>query len=149
MTVTQMPPAGADGAEEAPKKSKKKLLIIVVVLLLVGGGAYWKFLGPAAASEPKAPEPGEVFTMDPIQVNLAGDHYLSIGIALQLTADIAHEPDGSKALDATIELFSGRPLAEVTDEKKRHELKKKLEKELDHLYHHEVMGVYFTEFVTQ
>lgn len=148
MTVTQMPPTPAEPEAEVPKKSKKKLLIVVVVLLLLGGGAYWKFLGPAAASEPEGPVPGEVVALDPIQVNLAADHYLSIGIALQLTEE-AYEVDGSKALDATIELFSGRPLAEVTDEEKRYGLKKKLSKEVEELYEGKVMKVYFTEFVTQ
>ena len=47
-------------------------------------------------------------------------------------------------------MFSGRDLAEVTDPKKRRGLKK----ELEHTprascYEDEVMGVYFTEFVTQ
>lgn len=148
MTVTQMPPTPAEAAEEAPKKSKKKLLIIVVVLLLLGGGAYWKFLGPASASEPEEPVPGEVVALDPIQLNLSAANYLSIGIALQLTEE-AYEVDGSKALDATIELFSGRPLTEVTDEKKRYALKKKLTKEIEELYEGKVMKVYFTEFVTQ
>ena len=62
----------------------------------------------SSSSRPPAeqPEPGEVVTLEPIQINLAGGHYLRIGLALQLTAD-AHEADGSKALDATIELFSG------------------------------------------
>ena len=45
------------------------------------------------------PKPGEVVTLEPIQINLAAGHYLRIGIALQLTAK-AHEADGSKALDA-------------------------------------------------
>ena len=67
---------------------------------------------------PAEPEPGEVVTLEPIQVNLADGHYLRVGIALQLTAE-AKEADGSKALDATIDLFSGRDLAEVTDPKQR------------------------------
>lgn len=138
----------APAAEAAPKKSKKKLLIVVALVLVLAGGGYWMFLRPQPA-EAKEPEPGEVLTMEPIQVNLAGEHYLRVGIALQAIADVAHEPDGSKALDAAIETFSGKPIEEVNDPKKRHELKKHLEKELDHLYHGDVMGVYFTEFVTQ
>ena len=56
--------------------------------------------------------------LDPVQINLAGGHYLGISIALQLT-DKAKEADGSKALDATIELFSGREITEVNDAKER------------------------------
>ena len=61
----------------------------------------------------------------------------------------AHEVDGSKALDATIDLFSGRTIEEVGAVKERKHLKEDLEAELEHLYHGEVLGVYFTDFVTQ
>ena len=57
--------------------------------------------------------------------------------------------DGSKALDATITEFSGLSIAEVNDPKKRAALKKELQHHLGELYEDEVMGVYFTEFVTQ
>lgn len=140
-------------AEKAPEKDaatekkggKKKLIIVFVLLLVVAGAAYWFFLKPSGPTPP--PEPGEIVTMDATQINLAGDHYLRLGMALQLTAT-AHEADGSKALDAAIELFSGKRLAQIEGEK-RVALKEKLVKELEHLYHGEVMDVYFTEFVTQ
>lgn len=149
MTVTAMPKnateAGAAGdAPEPAKKGKKKKIIVVLVLLLALGGGYWMF-----RPKPPAPAvPGEVVVLDTIQINLAGAHYLRLGLALQLT-DKAHEADGSKALDTAIDTFSGRNLTDVTDPKKRRELKKELEHELEELYHHDVMGVYFTEFVTQ
>ncbi|RLV49384.1 flagellar basal body-associated protein FliL [Nocardioides mangrovicus] len=148
MTVTAMPEtaAGAAAGEEAPKKGKKKLILIVLVLLLVvGGAAYWFVLRPTG---PSKPQPGTVSALDSIQVNLAGDHYLRVGIALQLTAG-TKEADGSKALDATINEFSGLTVAEVTDPAKRRALKKELAHRLEELYEGEVMGVYFTEFVTQ
>lgn len=136
----------AEAAEAPAKGGKKKLVaIVLVVLLLGGGGGYWFFLKPSGPAEPV---PGEVMTLEPIQVNLADGHYLRIGIALQLTAD-AHEADGSKALDATIALFSGVDQAELVKAGKREELKKKLMEKLDHDYHGDVMEVYFTEFVTQ
>jgi len=146
MTMTATPPT-AGQADEAPaeKKSKKKLIIIIVAVLALGGGGYYQFFMPKPE---KPPEPGEVVKLEPIQINLADDHYLRIGIALQLTTK-AHEADGSAALDATISLFSGQEIAEVNKPKHRAELKKHLEEELGHLYHDEVMGVYFTEFVTQ
>lgn len=136
-----------EDGEETPKKSKKKLLIMVLVpVLVIVGAGYWFFLKPSGAEA--APVPGEVVTLEPLQVNLAQGHYLRVGIALQLVEG-AHEVDGSKALDATIELFSGHKMDEVSEVKERKELKDELEKELDHLYHGDVMGVYFTEFVTQ
>jgi flagellar FliL protein len=147
MSVTTMPPAATKGAEEPEKKGggKKKLILVLVAVLAIGGAAYWFVLKPKP--EPK-PEPGEVVSLEPIQINLEGGHYLKIGVALQLTTT-AHEADGSKALDATIELFSGRSMDELTRHESRAKLKKELAKELEHDYHGDVMDVYFTDFVTQ
>jgi flagellar protein FliL len=148
MSVTTMPPAATQGAAEEPEKKgggKKKLIMILVAVLAIGGAAYWFVLKPKP--EPK-PEPGEVVSMEPIQINLEGGHYLKIGIALQLTT-AAHEADGSKALDRTIELFSGRSMDELTRKEELAKLKKELKKELEHDYHGDVMDVYFTDFVTQ
>jgi flagellar FliL protein len=131
--------------DEKKGGGKKKLIIIFVALLVIGGAVYWFFLKPAGPVPP--PEPGEIVTMDATQINLADTHYLRLGIALQLTTT-AHEVDGSKALDAAIELFSGKKLEQIEGHK-RVALKAKLVKELDHLYHGDVMDVYFTEFVTQ
>ncbi len=150
MTVTAMPPPTSDapaaaGAPAAKGGGVKKIAIILVAVLALGGGGYWFFLRP---TPPAPPTPGEVVKLDPIQVNLAAAHYLRLGLALQLTTK-AHEADGSKALDAAIEIFSGQPMADVNDPAKRQHYKESLEKKLEHLYHGDVMGVYFTEFVTQ
>jgi flagellar FliL protein len=123
----------------------KKILILVVLLAVVGGAVWFFFLKPKPVEVPK---PGEVVALEPIQINLAGGHYLRIGVALQLT-DKATEADGSKALDATISVFSGLPMDEVVQPKQRDHLKKELIEKLDHLYEGEVMDAYFTEFVTQ
>jgi flagellar protein FliL len=147
MTVTAMPHPSTDtpeGAEPTTGRSRKKLVMILVAVLVVGGGGYW-FMRPKPAS---APAPGEVVKLEPIQVNLAASHYLRVGLALQLVEG-ASEADGSKALDAAIDEFSGLQMAEVNDPAKRAVLKKELEKELAHRYDGDVMGVYFTEFVTQ
>jgi flagellar FliL protein len=134
-----------NAADEEKKGGRKKILIIVVALLVVVGAVYWFLLKPAGPTPP--PEPGEIVTMDSTQINLADDHYLRLGMALQLTTT-AHEADGSKALDAAIELFSGKKLTQIEGHR-RDALKKKLVEELKHLYEGEVMDVYFTEFVTQ
>lgn len=144
MSVMDASTADADAPPE--KKSKKLLLVVAVLVLAVAGAAWWFMIRPAGADE--APVPGEVLALEPIQINLEGGHYLKIGIALQ-AVEGAHEIEGSKALDATIELFSGRPMGELADSKKRHRLKEELAEELDHRYHGEVMEVYFTDFVTQ
>lgn len=129
---------------ETGKKSKKKLIIILVAVLALGGGGFMMF----RPKPPAPPKPGVVVPLDPIQINLAANHYLRVGIALQLT-DKTAEADGSKALDATINEFSGRTIAEVADPVKRRAMKKALEHELEKLYEGEVMQVFFTEFVTQ
>lgn len=134
------------GKGEGEGRSKKKLIIIVAAVLLVAAAAWWFMLKPSGAAP--APEPGEVVSMEPIQVNLTGGHYLKIGLALQLTTT-AHEADGSKALDAAIDLFSGQDFDKLSNPEYRGELKAKLIKELEHDYHGDVMEVYFTDFVTQ
>lgn len=150
MTVTAIPQtaAPADATDVPEKGSKKKLILILVAVLAIGGGGYFMFLKPTPAGPP---EPGEVIALESIQVNLAAGHYLRIGIALQTIAGAgAHGPiDGSMALDAVIAEFSGLPMEKVNDPKHRAKLKKDLLHDLGELYHHEVMGVFFTEFVTQ
>lgn len=148
MTVTAMPKttgktSEAEADPEKPKRGKKKVIMLLVVVLAVAGG-YW-FLRPQPTAEP---EPGEVVALEPIQINLAAAHYLRVGIALQLVEG-AHEVDGSKALDAAIDEFSGLVMAEVNDPARRAVYKAALVKELHERYHGDVLGVYFTEFVTQ
>ena len=138
---TAIPVEEADGSGGG----KKKILVLALVVVVALAGVWWMFLKP---SGPQEPQPGEVVTLEPIQVNLADGHYLRIGVALQLTAD-AEEADGSKALDAVIELFSGVDNTELARPGQRNELKEQLEKQLKDDYHGSVMEVYFTEFVTQ
>jgi flagellar FliL protein len=146
MTVTAIPQAPATPAEKAKApKSKKKLIVILVAVLVVGGGVYNFVLKPAPTGPPK---PGVVVKLDPIQINLADAHYLRVGLALQLVKGVK-AADGSKALDATIGVFSGLPMSEVNDPKHRELLRNELVKELHERYDGDVMGVYFTELVTQ
>ncbi|MCL8027688.1 flagellar basal body-associated FliL family protein [Nocardioides bruguierae] len=152
-------------AEDAPAKKKSKLpliIIIVLVLVIAGGAAWFLFLKPApdaAAAEEPEPEAGAVLTLEPQQINLAGGHYLQIGIAVQQTIDVAEDLDGSKALDATIELFSGKAVDDLDSQKERTALKEELLTKVESLYNEEatddadavvnVMDVYFTTFVYQ
>ena len=131
------------------KKSKKKLIVIVGLVLVVAGAAAWFFLLRAPKSaEVKKPEPGVVVKLDPISINLADGHFLKVGLALQATA-VAHELDGSQALDIAIAELSGREMGELAKAKEREKVKKELVHAIGEAYHHEVMDVYFTEFVMQ
>ena len=143
-TMTAAPDAATTQEDKPPRSKKKKLIVVVLVLALLGGG-YWFLLRD---SGPAAPEPGEVLVLDPIQLNLEGGHYLRVGLALQLTTT-AHELDGSKALDATISLLSGRSVADLAAKGEHTKVKEDLLELLHEAYHGDVMGVYFTEFVTQ
>ncbi len=163
---------GAAEAEEAApaKKGGNKMMLIVVgvLVLIIAGGAWYFLMGPgaggsadAAATDAHAadaaatPEPsytlGEVMTVDSISINLEGGHYLRLGLGLQLVEGAgAHAPiDTAKALDAAIALYSGHTQEELADPAIREELKQELATELLHLYHEEVVDVYYTDFVTQ
>lgn len=151
--------AGGKGGDDAAgdgsaKGGKKKLLMIAVLVLVVGGGAAWWFLfrGGSAEAEAKAepePVPGAVVTLNPISINLADGHYLKIGFALQQTADVKEAVDGSQALDTAISLYSGKPMAELSDPGSRDALKKELVHRVSEEYEDEVYDVYFTEYVMQ
>jgi flagellar FliL protein len=144
-----------DKAAEAPaaKKGKKKLLMMVAAGLMVAAGVGGYLMlggggGDAEAKEPE-PEPGEVVVMDAVTVNLKDGHYLKIKIALQATADAAHEPEGSKALDLAIDQFSEYEMGELSTTEGRHRAKEVLREHVKEAYHGDVMDVYFTEFVMQ
>ncbi len=147
--MAKKPAKATPEGEDAPKAGKKKLIMIVVGLLVVGVAAYWFVLKPEPKAKKEKPVAGEVVALEPRQLNLEGGHYLKLGLALQGTDSVAHAIDGSKALDAAIEIFSGRSIEELSRPEELHQLKQELKKELEHLYHGDVMDVYFTDFVTQ
>lgn len=152
MTVTSMPPkattsgkpdqAGAPGEEK--KGGRKKFVVVVLLLVMIAVG-WWFFLKPDAPQEPVA---GEVKTLESVQLNLAGGHYLRLGLALQLAED-GGDVEGAKALDAAISLFSGLEMADVARGEQREKLRVELMEELEKRYEGAVLEVYFTEFVTQ
>lgn len=153
-TLSQVPA----GAAAPAKKSKTKLLVIGLIALIAVAGATWFFLlrgggeAEAAAAEEHAAEPGAVIRMDPISINLADGHYLKLGIALQVVAEPSSghgDPDGAKALDLAIEEFSGKPMAELASKEARAAAKEHLLHAVEEAYHHDIMDIYFTDFVMQ
>ncbi|MFF5232029.1 flagellar basal body-associated protein FliL [Dactylosporangium sp. NPDC000521] len=140
---------------EAPKKGRKKLIMIIaiVVVLLGGGAGGWFMFKPSSATAEPEPEPGAVVPLDPVTINLADGHFLKLRLSLQATADVTEAPDGSKALDIAIELYSNRPMAELMSnterERSKAELREKIEKAYTVNKEKEIMDVYFTSFVIQ
>jgi flagellar protein FliL len=142
--------APADEAAAKGRGGTIKIIVITLVVALAAAGATWFFLLRPPGEEPP-PEPGKMLRIEPISVNLADGHFLKVGLGLQLTADAGGhgDPDGAQALDLTISTFSGRDIAELQSAEHREELKHELEEKIAEAYHHEVMHVYFTDFVMQ
>ncbi|MCW2966542.1 MAG: fliL [Solirubrobacteraceae bacterium] len=142
-------------AAEEPKGGKKKLLIIgLVAVLALGAAAYFFVFSGGSADAQAAPVAGTVLKVDPVAINLAGGSYLKLGITLQYTADYdssgaakTDPPDGSKALDIAIAQFSGAALADVQNN--REAMKATLQTAIVKAYDHDVMAIYYNEYVTQ
>lgn len=138
----------AEPATDGAVRGTRRAVIVLLVLLLVVGAAGWWFLLRPAPDADRAPKPGEVLTLEPVQLNLADGHYLRLGLALQL-AEGAGEVDGSRALDEAISLFSGRPMSQLESGAARRRLVETLVVRLTLAYDREVIDVYLTEFVMQ
>ena len=138
-------------ATEAPKSKKKLMIMVLAAVLLVGGGAgaYLTLFSGTAEAAVEAPEPGAVVTLEPITINLAEGHYLKLGMALQAKLDVAHEPEGAKALDLAITQYTGMKVGELSTTKGRDHAKQELLEKVKHAYHEDVYDIYFTQFVTQ
>ena len=149
---------GKKGAKDGAPPSKKKKLIIIGAVLLVVAAAYMFVLKPKPATGGE-PVPGMVVKLDPLTLNLDGGHYLKLSMALQFTEAASggggghgggsEEPDGSKALDLAIAQLSNRKIAELNTAQAREAAKANLLAAIEEAYHHEVMDLYFTEFVMQ
>jgi flagellar FliL protein len=142
-------PGSAEVIPEKKKKSKKKLIIILVVVLLVGGLGYKMTLGKAKVTGPVKPVKGAVLKLDSVSLNLAGGHFLKLGIALQETKKAAADFDGSQATDLAISQFSGMTMEDLAVPAKREAAKEAYLAKVEKAYPDEVMDVYFTDFVMQ
>jgi flagellar protein FliL len=149
--------ADAEGTEEKGGGKKKLFLILGVALVAAAGAAYFFLFSGSGEAEAAEPEHGGYTALEPIAVNLAGGGYLKIGITLEYTAAAASGGhgsggvDGSKAYDQIISTFSQAKPADVTGA--RDALKEALEKKIVEAYTEDgvehVMGIYYTEYVTQ
>lgn len=150
MAGTDDTPAKDEAAAKGGGR-KKKILMLAPVVVLLAGVAFF-FLKPKdaaqAAVKPK-PVAGTIKELEPITVNLAGGHFLKLGLALQPTKAAGEEVAGAKALDLAIELFSNRTVADLASKEGREKAKKLLVKEVAEAYEDEVYDIYFTTFVMQ
>ena len=152
--ATKTADAEAKEGEEAAKGGGKMKLIIMVLptLLLVVALAYFLFLKPAPEAVPveePPPEPGIVVVLEPVTINLSTGHYLKLGMTLQATAAVAEAVDGSKALDAAIDLYSGMAIEEISSAEGREKTKGELIEKVKEAYEGEIYDIYFTSFVYQ
>lgn len=149
------------------KKRKLPLIPIVLVIvgLAVGLGLSKTVLAspakPAAGEEgttPTTKKPGEIATIDSMNVNLEGNHYLRVGVGVQLAAGPTGKEwataEGAKVRDVVIAVFSGRSMQELVTtegrEAARAQLKAKLtEAPAPGAPENDVIDVYLTDFVTR
>ncbi|SNR42241.1 flagellar basal body-associated FliL family protein [Blastococcus mobilis] len=144
--------------ETEGKGGKKKLFLILgVVLVAAAGAAYFFLFASSGEAEAAPPEHGGYVALQPVAVNLAGGGYLKVGITLEITTAAAGgghggaSVDGAKAYDQIISTFSQANPADVVGA--REALKEALEQKIIEAYtEHDVpmvMGIYYTEYVTQ
>lgn len=149
---------------------KKKLLIAGPVLLLVLGVAAKMFLlAPAPVDEEALKkEPGPIYTMaEPFVVNLADGggtpHFAKVGVALRLSKADEHvlaaghgggtEPvvieEDPELRDIVIATLQEHSSTELSAEKGRASVKKRIIHDVNHHTELTVLDVYYTEFAVQ
>lgn len=153
--VVAAPGSNKNKAKEPSGKGRRILAIALVLGALASGIFGSKFIPALNATEPAEPSPtpvevveGGVQEIESLTLNLAGGHYLRLGVALQL-AEAVDEVEKSKVYDTIITVYSGRAVAEVTTADGRETLRTKLVKELKATFPDEVLDVYLTDYVTQ
>lgn len=143
----------ADEAPAPPKGGGRKRLALIVVPLLALAVGWYLLMGPGKGEADAAKEPvaGEVVQLEPITMNLVDGRLLKVGLALQLVEGAgAHGPiSGSVALDEAIAFLGEHSYEQLAAPQARQQAKATLSERVAERYHHEVLEVYFTEFVMQ
>jgi flagellar FliL protein len=162
MSKDKNPPAESEATEAKGGRKKLFVILLAVVVLAAAGAAYFFVFASPAEAEVPAPEHGGYTALEPVAVNLAGGGYLKIGVTLEYTLAAAGDGhgaggvDGAKAYDKIISTFSQAQPADVVGA--REALKEALEEKIIEAYTEEaegedpvqmVMGIYYTEYVTQ
>ena len=156
----------SDGDEKKGGLGGKLKLIAMILptLLLIGGAVYVFVLKPSSAPATPAasstaaatadPTPTSTFAPGPIvlstsniTINLANGHFLSLGLALQTTADASADLTAAQGLDAAITEYSGKTVDQLATPQGREAARQELIKLLMKAYLDKVYDVYFTTFV--
>ncbi len=160
-----------DADEETSSGGSKKLMvpILAVVLLAAGylmggkmgaGSASASDEGEAAAEaedEHSEPHVGIIVNLDAVNINLADSRYLRVAISLGLHEDVSLDDGHGKtaefptaaASDVLLRTFTGQTIDALSTEAGREQAREELLAGLEPHYGHDVVAVYFTEFVMQ
>lgn len=154
---------GKKGKEGKEKGGKSNLVPAIVLAVGIAAGGY--FMGgssepactgkdcPAPAAAEDKPVPGQIATMDPLSVNLSDQHFLKVGVAVQLVEGIEASEfakgDISKVKDMLIDLLAGAKMEDLESAEGRAKVKVELKKRSEKEFEGEVLDVYFTDFVMQ
>jgi flagellar protein FliL len=140
-------------------KGKLKFILPVILLLAGGGGAYFFVLAPKPAKAVPPKVEGTLFPLSPeFVVNLSGEHYGKVSIALLLSADApAASADGAAAAlpeDAVVRAIvtndlTGLASSALIDRPKRNTIEKKILTDLQKKTDVKVTEVLFTDVVVQ
>jgi flagellar FliL protein len=131
----------ADEKTEEKKGGMGKIIMIAPLVLLLAAAGWYFFLRGGDEGPEKLPPPvaGEVLTVEPITINLAGGHFLKLGMGLQVVKGAHEAPSDAKALDLAISQFSGKTIAELSTAGGREKNKAELTARIKLAYapHHE------------
>ncbi len=126
------------GTEE--KGGRNKLVLIGPLVLIVAAAGWFFFLrgGEEGTKELPPPVAGEMLEVEPITINLAGGHFLKLGMGLQAVEGGHGTPSSAKALDLAISQFSGKSITELSTAAGREKNKAELLARIKLAYaHHE------------
>ena len=160
---------GEDDAEVVGEKKSPIVPILVSIIMLGAGYFVGGMMSGGSSQAPVASdaaeavveeehhELGELVTLDAINVNLQGGHFLRIAICLETHGSDSGGGHGgddvvfptAPAADLLLTTFSGRSVEELSSSDGREHVRQELLEAVIEKYDGEVYGLYFTEFVMQ
>lgn len=159
----------------APRGGSKRLIVIGVLCATIAGAGFVlggrMSAGPAVSAEAVVEAEAEptidvIVELEPLNVNLAGGHYLRLAVAIALTdehgagaaddggghgstTDEAPPIETAPASDLVLSTFSGREMDALSSADGREAARHDLYEGLVEFYGETVVTVLFTEFVMQ